>query len=160
MGGVILMLRPGGNELFSFGALAALVAVICYCFAVISLRILARTDTNESMVFWFTAMLALGAGLLAIPFWRVLQWQHLPLMVGIGVSGALGQNFITQAFRHAPASVVTPFEYTALVWGVLLDLAIWHVLPDGITLMGGTIVIGAGLFLIERERRVAASINH
>ena len=46
------------------------------------------------------------------------------------------------------------------MWGVLLDLAIWHVLPDGITLIGGTIVIGAGLFLIERERRVAASINH
>ena len=62
MAGVILMLRPGGNELFSFGALAALVAVICYCFAVITLRMLARTDTTESMVFWFTAMLALGAG--------------------------------------------------------------------------------------------------
>ena len=77
-------------------------------------------------------------------------------MVGVGVTGALGQNLITQAFRRAPASVIAPFEYTALVWGVLLDLAIWHVLPDGITLIGGTIVIGAGLFLIERERRAAA----
>ena len=77
MGGVLLMLRPGGNELLSFGALAALVAVVTYCFAVITLRLLARTDTTESMVFWFTAMLALGAGLLSIPVWRALQWQHL-----------------------------------------------------------------------------------
>ena len=77
----------------------------------------------------------------------------LPLMVGIGVTGALRQYLITEAFRSAPASVVAPFEYTALLWGVMLDLAIWHVLPDGITLIGGAIVIGAGLFLIARERR-------
>jgi drug/metabolite transporter (DMT)-like permease len=155
MAGVLLMLRPGGNDLFSFGAIAALVAVITYCFAVVTLRMLARTDTTESMVVCFTAMLALGAGILAIPVWRAIQWQDFPLMAGVGVTGALGQNFITQAFRRAPASVIAPFEYTALLWGVLLDLAIWHVLPDGITLVGGTIVIGAGLYLIERERRTA-----
>jgi drug/metabolite transporter (DMT)-like permease len=48
---------------------------------------------------------------------------------------------------------VAPFEYTALLWGVALDLAIWRVLPGGTTLAGGTIVIAAGLYLIARERR-------
>ena len=79
---------------------------------------LARTDTTESMVFWFTALLAVGAGLLAIPGWRPLQYPDWPLLVGVGLSGAVGQHFITEAFRNAPVSVVTPFEYTALVWGV------------------------------------------
>jgi drug/metabolite transporter (DMT)-like permease len=132
--------------------------VVTYCFAVITLRLLARTDSNESMVFWFTATLALVAGLLSIPVWRALQWAHWPLMAGVGITGALGQNLITQAFRRAPASVIAPFEYTALIWGVLLDLVIWQVLPGGITLVGGSIVIGAGLFLIERERRASAAI--
>ncbi len=154
MGGVLLMLKPGGAGWLSYGALAAVVAMVGYSLAVISLRVLSRTDSTESMVFWFTALLTVGAGLLSIPVWRALQWQHVPLMVGIGLSGALGQNFITQAFRRAPASVVTPFEYTALLWGVLLDLAIWHVLPGAVTLVGGSIVIAAGLFLIERERRL------
>jgi drug/metabolite transporter (DMT)-like permease len=154
MGGVLLMLKPGGGEWLSFGALAAVIAMVAYSLAVVSLRVLARTDSTESMVFWFTALLTLGAGLLSIPVWRALQWQHVPLMVGVGLSGALGQNFITQAFRRAPASVVTPFEYTALLWGVLLDLAIWHVWPGAITLVGGSIVIAAGLYLIERERRL------
>jgi drug/metabolite transporter (DMT)-like permease len=154
MGGVLLMLKPGGGEWLSFGALAAVIAMVAYSLAVVSLRVLARTDSTESMVFWFTALLTLGAGLLSIPIWRALQWQHVPLMVGVGLSGALGQNFITQAFRRAPASVVTPFEYTALLWGVLLDLAIWHVWPGAITLVGGSIVIAAGLYLIERERRL------
>jgi len=46
-----------------------------------------------------------------------------------------------------------------LLWGVLLDLAIWHVLPGGITLLGGSIVIAAGLYLIDRERRASAAAS-
>ena len=79
-------------------------------------------------------------------------------MVGVGICGALGQNLITVAFRSAPASVVAPFEYTALIWGVLLDLVIWHVLPGARHAARWRIVIGAGLYLIERERRVGGSI--
>jgi drug/metabolite transporter (DMT)-like permease len=124
----------------------------------VTLRLLARTDTTESMVFWFTAMLALGAGLLAMPVWRELQWTHLPVMAGVGVFGALGQHLITIAFRSAPAATITPFEYTALVWGVALDVAIWSVWPGTVTLLGGGIVIAAGLYVIERERRLASVV--
>ena len=58
---------------------------------------------------------------------------------------------MTEAFRHAPVSVVTPLEYTALVWGMLLDLVVWQVLPDAGTLVGGAVVVGAGLYVIHRE---------
>jgi len=70
--------------------------------------------------------------------------------------GSIGQNLITVAFRSAPAAVVAPFEYTAMLWGVLLDVAIWSVYPSALTLVGASIVIGAGLYLIQRERRQAA----
>lgn len=152
LAGVLLMIAPRGGQWVSIGALAALVAVVMYSLAVVSLRLLSRTDTTESMVFWFTALLSVGAGLLAIPSWLPLQADHWPLFVGIGVTGALGQHFITEAFRHAPAVVVAPFEYTALLWGVVLDLVIWGVLPGVVTLAGGAIVIGAGLYLLQRER--------
>jgi drug/metabolite transporter (DMT)-like permease len=153
LAGVLLMIAPrGGGEWVSLGALAAVVAVATYSLSVVTLRLLARTDTTESMVFWFSVLLSVGAGLLAIPHWVPLQLGHWPLFVGVGVTGALGQHFITEAFRHAPAAVVAPFEYTALLWGVALDLVIWHVLPGAVTLAGGTIVIGAGLYLLARER--------
>ena len=156
LAGVLLMIAPrGGGEWVSVGALAAVVAVATYSLSVVTLRLLSRTDTTESMVFWFSVLLSAGAGLLAIPHWAPLQLDHWPLFVGVGVTGALGQHFITEAFRHAPAAVVAPFEYTALLWGVVLDLVIWHVLPGAVTLAGGTIVIGAGLYLIHRERRTA-----
>lgn len=154
LAGVLLMIAPrGGGEWVSLGALAAVVAVATYSLSVVTLRLLSRTDTTESMVFWFSVLLAVGAGLLAIPGWVPLQFEHWPLFVGIGVTGALGQHFITEAFRHAPAAVVAPFEYTALLWGVALDLVIWRVLPGAVTLGGGAIVIGAGLYLLARERR-------
>jgi drug/metabolite transporter (DMT)-like permease len=151
LGGVLLMLRPEGAQWISVGSVAAVVAAACYSLAVITLRVLARTDTTESMVFSFTFLLAIGAGLLSIPGWTPVQWTHWPLLVGVGLFGSLGQHFITEAFRNAPASVVTPFEYTALVWGVLLDLVVWGVLPGAVTLVGGAIVIGAGLYLIRHE---------
>jgi len=153
LGGVLLMIAPRGDGGWvSFGALAALAAVVTYSLSAVTIRMLARTDTTESMVFWFSVLLSVGAGLLAIPGWAPLQSEHWPLFAGIGVTGALGQHFITEAFRRAPAAVVAPFEYTALLWGVALDLAIWRVLPGGTTLAGGAIVIGAGLYLLQRER--------
>jgi drug/metabolite transporter (DMT)-like permease len=154
LAGVLLMLKPGAGQWATTGALWAVLAVAMYTISVVTLRILARTDSNESMVFWFTVMLAVGAGLLSMPIWVPLQWSHVPLMLGVGFCGALGQYFITVAFRSAPAAVVTPFEYTALVWGVGLDVAIWSVWPSVVTLVGGAIVIAAGLYLIERERRL------
>jgi len=153
LAGVLLMIAPRGGQWVSLGALAAVVAAATYSLAVVSLRLLARTETPESMVFWFTALLSIGAGLFAIPGWLPLQFDHWPLFLGIGVTGALGQHFITDAFRNAPAAVVAPFEYTALLWGVALDLVVWRVLPGGVTLAGGAIVIGAGLYLMARERR-------
>ena len=154
LAGVLLMIAPrGGGEWVSLGALAAVVAVATYSLSVVTLRLLSRTDTTESMVFWFSVLLSVGAGLLAIPAWVPLNLDHWPLFVGVGVTGVLGQHFITEAFRHAPAAVVVPFEYTALLWGVALDFVIWRVLPGAVTLAGGTIVIGAGLYLLARERR-------
>jgi drug/metabolite transporter (DMT)-like permease len=153
LGGVLLMIAPrGGGEWVSVGALAAVIAVAAYSLAAVSIRVLSRTDTTESMVFWFSAFLSVGAGLLAIPDWVPLVGAHWPLIVGVGVTGAIGQHFITEAFRRAPAAVVAPFEYTALVWGVVLDVVIWHVLPGTHTITGALIVVAAGLYLMARER--------
>jgi len=156
--GVLLMLRPGARDWATAGGLAAMGSAVCYALSAITLRKLARTETTESLVFSFTVLMAAGSGLLALPTWQPLRVQDLPWVVGIGVSGAIAQFLITEAFRRAPASVVAPFEYTALLWGVALDLAVWHVLPSAITLAGGAIVIGAGLYLIRRETVLARTL--
>jgi len=117
--------------------------------------VLTRTDSSATIVFWTTTMLAIGAGILALPGWVAVSREHWPLVVGLAVTGFLGQTAITEAFRHGQAAVIAPFEYTALAWGVGLDWLLWQALPDGATLLGGAIIIGSGIYLVHGERRRA-----
>src|SRR6185437_15122331 len=96
------------------------------------------------------------AAAMAAPGWVSIRQEDWVLLVGIGLFAATGQHLLTEAFRQAPPAVVAPFEYTALLWGILIDWAIWGVFPSLRVYVGGSIVIGSGLYLIWRER--AASV--
>ena len=153
--GVVVALRPSQDAFFTIGALAVLGAACGYAVSAITGRVLTRTDSSASLVFWTTAFLALGAGALAAPNWVALQPAHWPLVAGLAVTGFLGQLAITEAFRHGQASVVAPFEYTALAWGMGLDWVLWQAVPGATTLLGGAIIIGSGLYLVRQERTQA-----
>ena len=157
--GVLVVLRPTGEGVLSLAGLAVLVAAFGYAVSAILVRVLARTDSTQATTFWLLALMALGAGLLAWPGWVPLRGEHAAIIAGIGIAGALGQYTITEAFRSGEASLVAPLEYSALVWGVLLDLSLWGVLPDGLTWLGAAIIVGSGLYLIRRER-VHAEAEH
>lgn len=150
--GVLIVLRPGFTAI-GLTAVAVLVGATCYSLNAISVRILGRTDSTAAMAFWFMALLAVGAGLLAAPDWRPLRSADTGWLIAMGVFGAMGQMFLTEAFRRAPASIIAPFEYSALFWGVLLDLVIWGELPGPVVFIGASVIIGSGLFLISRERK-------
>jgi drug/metabolite transporter (DMT)-like permease len=69
----------------------------------------------------------------------------------IGITSACGSYLSTQAYRTAPASIVTPFEYTALLWATLWGILVWGDMPDRITLAGMCLVVGSGLYIVIRE---------
>jgi len=150
--GVLTMLRPSASALVTLGALAALLSATAYSFSAIALRVLTRTDTTASVVFWTLGLMTVFAGVIAAPQWVPLQRAHLKWLVAMGAFGSIGQLLFTEAFRSAPPSIVAPFEYTALLWGVAIDWAMWDVLPAGRIYLGGSIVIASGLYLIWRER--------
>jgi drug/metabolite transporter (DMT)-like permease len=157
--GVLVLLRPTGEGLGTLASIAVLLAAAMYAISAITVRVLARTDSTQAMVVWLMTLLALGAGLLAWPQWTPIRGEHLWLIAGIGLAGALGQVAITEAFRVGEASLVAPLEYTALVWGVLLDATLWGVLPDAVTWLGAAIIVASGLYLLRRER-VHAEAEH
>jgi drug/metabolite transporter (DMT)-like permease len=152
LAGVLVVLRPTTQGIFTSAGLAVLLAALGYSVSAITVRVLARTDSTQAMVVWLMLLMAVGAGLLAIPQWTPLRAADGWLIVGIGVAGALGQYAITEAFRLGEASLLAPLEYTALVWGVLLDATLWGVLPDAVTWIGAAIIIASGLYLLRRER--------
>jgi drug/metabolite transporter (DMT)-like permease len=150
--GVLVVLRPTTQGMLTTAGLAVLLAALGYAVSAITVRVLARTDSTQAMVVWLMLLMALGAGLLAIPQWTPIRAADGWLIVGIGIAGALGQYAITEAFRLGEASLLAPLEYTALVWGVLLDATLWGVLPDAVTWIGAAIIIASGLYLLRRER--------
>jgi drug/metabolite transporter (DMT)-like permease len=150
--GVLVVLRPTGEGVLTTAGLAVLLSALGYAVSAITVRVLARTDSTQAMVVWLMSSIALGAGLLAWPEWTPVQPQHLWLIVGVGVAGAVAQYCVTEAFRHGEASSIAPLEYTALLWGVLLDYALWQLLPDGMTWVGAAIIVVSGLYLLHRER--------
>ncbi|MEI2433098.1 DMT family transporter [Lysobacter yananisis] len=150
--GVLVLLRPTGAGMFSVAALAILGAALGYAVTAITVRVLARTDSTQAMMVWLMTLMTLGAGALAWQDWVPLRAEHAWLIAGLGVAGSLGQYAVTEAFRLGEASLIAPLEYTALIWGVILDLTLWGVLPDAVTWIGAAIIVASGLYLLRRER--------
>ena len=157
--GVIIVLRPTGQGLFTLGGVAILASAACYALSAVLVRIVSRTDSSESLVLWLMVMVSVGAGALAAPSWVPVRIEHGWILAGIAVTGFLGQIAVTEAFRRGDVSAVAPFEYSALAWGIGLDWLLWQVLPDRYTVLGATIIIASGLYLVRRER-VHAEAEH
>ncbi len=155
LAGVIVMLRPSTSGLASLGAVAALVGATAYALSGIAVRVLTRTDTTVSVVFWTIGLMTLLTGVMAAPAWVPIAHEHWKWLLALGVLAAIGQYLLTEAFRSAPPSVVSPFEYTALLWGVGIDRVVWQVLPSARVCLGGGVVMASGLYLIWRERAAA-----
>ena len=132
---------------------AAAVSALCYAFVVLTARVLARTETSSSMVCTYLVVVLLIAGAFAASGWVAIRSTDWGLLVAAGGLGWVGQHYITEAFRHSPAAVVAPIEYTAILWGILIDWAVWTVLPNGTMLWGAGLVIAAGVYVAWRENR-------
>src|SRR5450631_1625899 len=155
LSGVVVILQPWGKGSFSMiAATAAAVATICYSLSALTVRTLGPGNSSMSMVFWYLLMVSIGSGILAVDDWRPIPASDWGWLIGIGVSGALGQIWLTDAFRRAPPSVVGPFEYTAILWAFAIDWIFWSASPSMSLMIGAGIVIGSGIFVILDERRL------
>ncbi len=150
--GVLVALRPSGDGVISYAGLAVLLAAVGYAISAITVRVLSRTDSTQAMVVWLMVLLTLGAGACAASGWIPIARSDWMWIAGVGVAGSLGQYAITEAFRHGEASLIAPFEYTALAWSLTLDFTLWDVLPDATTWVGAAIIVASGVYLLRRER--------
>ena len=154
--GVLVILQPGHSGFGSPLAVASAAAsAVFYALSALSVRFMSRDNSNTSMVFSWLLFGGLISLLLALPGWQPIFAADWPWIAGIGLSGALGQAWLTDAFRRAPPSVVGPFEYTALLWAFAIDWIFWSATPTRTLLIGAAIVIASGIFVIWDERRLA-----
>lgn len=151
--GVLIMTRPGA-EAFRPEAFYILAAALSYALAMLVTRRLARSDTTPAIMLSGICISLVVSGL-ALPFgWRTPLGLDFWLFVLLGLVGGIGMYFMTQAYRHAPAAVIAPFDYTALIWGTVFGWLVWQELPGANVWLGAAVVIASGLYIIHRETRV------
>ncbi|TIM28485.1 MAG: DMT family transporter [Mesorhizobium sp.] len=136
------------------GVIAALVAAAISAVAMLLVRNLVQSEPTATIVLWFSVTASILA-LLSLPFgWQALTPAQAGLLVAAGFCGGLAQILMTAAYRHAEASVVAPFEYTSMLLGIVVGYLAFGDVPTVHMLIGGVIVVAAGIFIIWRERQL------
>ena len=152
--GVLVITRPGSGA-FQPAALLSLAAALFYALYSIITRILARTDSNETTLFYSNIVGAVAL-LPVVPFvWTTPTGPLvIALMVATGAMGSFGHYLLIAGHRLAPASVLSPFIYTEIVLVIALGFLVFGDVPNRWTLLGSTIVVASGLYILHRERMV------
>lgn len=138
----------------AMGVMAALAAAAVSAVAMLLVRSLVHSERTSTIVLWFSLTASVMA-LFSIPFgWQATTVFQSVLLVVAGFCGGIGQILMTEAYRHAEPSTVAPFEYTSLILGVIVGYLAFGEAPTIHMLVGGSIVIGAGIFIVWREQRL------
>ncbi|PAQ04783.1 DMT family transporter [Mesorhizobium temperatum] len=136
------------------GVVAALVAAAISAVAMLLVRNLVQSEPTATIVLWFSVTASVLA-LLSLPFgWQALTPVQAGLLIAAGFCGGVAQILMTAAYRHAEASVVAPFEYTSMLLGIVVGYLAFGDVPTVHMLIGGVIVVAAGIFIIWRERQL------
>jgi len=150
--GVAIALRPG-TELFQPIAILALLAGMAFAGINLTARWLRSTETTTQLVFYLMIGMTIVASI-PLPFvWTPMPLTDLAIFAGMGVFTLIGYIFMTRAFVIAETGVVAPFEYSVLIYAVILGYLIWGEVPDAYVWTGAALIIGSGLYMIHRESR-------
>lgn len=156
--GVLLIARPGG-ALTLQGVIFMSLAAGCYAIYQIQTRQLSTSENTVTMLFYTALVGSLSMSLAAPLYWGgpSPDWSQALLIASLGIYGGTGHLLMTRAFRHAPASTLSPFLYVQLIWAVLLGWLVYAQLPDLLSVAGIAIIAGSSLSIALAERFKPAS---
>ena len=151
--GVVIMLQPTG-DVYTLGIAVAMIAALMHAILQIVLRYLGRFERPLTVTFYFVVIGTLVTAL-PLPFVAVQPTMaEIPLLFGVGLSGAVAQWLLSTAYHHAPAAIVTVFNYSNIVWATLFGWLIWNDWPLPAVFAGAAVVIASNLLMVWRESRL------
>ena len=152
--GILVIAQPGSGNFPLVGALVALGGAFMVALISIQIADLNRTDKPFTIVFYF-ALFSTPLTALSLPF---VMTEHDStgwlLLLGIGLTGALGQLLLTAALRFGKVASVIVMDYSGLFWATLYGWLLFGVLPPGTTWLGVPLIVAAGLIIAWREHRL------
>jgi len=159
--GVLVMLLPqfDAGRSSGSGTLGVVMGVVGAVFAAgssIQTRALTTSESTSSIVLYFSLICTL-AGLATWPLgWLMPSGPELAALIVIGICGGVAHILLTESYRLAPASLIAPFDYTSMLWALVLGFLVFGEVPSVLVFVGAGIIATAGLFVIWRERMLAA----
>lgn len=157
--GVMIILWPrfGGaqmDQMATIGAMMILGATLLRSLVQIHLRQLVQNEHTAAIVFYFSVTASVLA-LLTAPFgWVVPSAGTLGLLIAAGLIGGVAQILITSSYRFGAVSMLAPYDYTSMLFAIILGYFLFDELPTAVMLAGSGLVICAGVLVIWRERQL------
>ena len=154
--GVALVFRPAIDE-FDWGMPLALGAAVCGALHQLVSRELSRTDGPLVGLFYVTLVGTAVLGTLALFDWRTPSIEDWAVMAAMGLIAAAGYFAVFKAIELASPARLAPFYYLQIITAVALGYGMFGDIPDAWTMLGLTVIVGAGLVCLglERARRRA-----
>ena len=149
--GVIIAVDPSTD--IKMASIIAVIATFMWSTTIIFLRILGKSENPVKTVFYFMLISVICTSFFQPFYWKEPSLKILLLFVGLGTCAFATQILMTYALQKAQASIVSPFNYTGILWAILFDSLIWNVSPFINTLIGGLIITISGIYIFHRETK-------
>ena len=151
---MLLIVQPAFIDL-NFYYITPIVFCIFFACVAISVRSLSKTEPNYRIAFYFTFLCTiLGLATTFKGDWVLPSKIDLVIFTIMGLCGSVANLLLTQSYRMAEASLVTPIKYLSLVFAIVFGFFIWSEIPKILTLFGALLVIASSLIIFMRENKL------
>jgi drug/metabolite transporter (DMT)-like permease len=150
--GALVIVRPG-HGVFQWAAVLPLLSAGLFAVYQVTIRKLTGTLAAPQLLFLTSVPPMLGACMLLPWFWVTPEPMAWVLMAAMGMGAGFAHFLLIKSFELAPASLIAPFMYVQLLSSTLIGLLMFGDLPDAVTALGASLIVGAGLCGLWLARR-------
>jgi drug/metabolite transporter (DMT)-like permease len=156
--GMLLIVQPAFTDV-NYYYITPIVFCIFFACVAISVRSLSKTEANYTIAFYFTFLCTvLGLSTIFFGDWLVPSKTDVLIFLLLGLCGSTGNLLLTQSYRLAEASLVTPIKYLSLIFAIFFGYLIWNEIPKLLTLLGALLVVLSSLIIFIRESQLKKQI--
>ena len=155
---MLLIVQPAFIDL-NYYYISPIIFCIFFACVAISVRSLSKTEANYTIAFYFTLLCTIiGLGSIFFVDWIMPTKIDLLIFVIMALCGSIANLLLTQSYRLAEASLVTPIKYLSLIFAIVFGFLIWSEIPKALTLLGAALVILSSLIIFVRESQLKKQI--